>query len=119
MPSSLPEQNNVYGHLQCAHGLSEPAKVLRYRLGLGEDQVHLQKSQFDGSQRLHICSERADFEIYRAREENAYLFSGAVAGTEQEVCDFVRELHAILDQNGYPARFEIYNPSYQCIAEFP
>ncbi|WP_289535851.1 hypothetical protein [Pseudomonas sp. SO81] len=114
----IPESNNVYGLLTCPESLEEPARVLRQTLALGSDDVVVKKSQFDGAQSLVFSAAQADFKAYGATEEGEYLFNGAVAGTAEEVCLFVQELHSALTQAGYRIRFEVYDAQQNCIAEF-
>jgi hypothetical protein len=112
-----PSYNNVYGFFLCPRSLEEVAKVLTYRLGLNAESISVKKSQFDGTQNMRILSARADFEAYRTKEENEYLLNGSVAGTAQEVYRYTQELHQILNQSGYPSRFEIYDEDYNCIGK--
>jgi hypothetical protein len=112
-----PSYNNVYGLFSCPHSLEEVAKVLTYRLGLNAASISVRKSQFDGTQKMHILSARADFEAYKLKGENEYLLSGSVAGTAQEVYCYTQELQRVLNQSGYPSRFEIYDEDYNCIGE--
>jgi hypothetical protein len=114
----IPDYNNVYGYFFCSHNLEKVAKILMYRLSLNTENISVKKSQFDGTQKMRILSDRAEFEVDKAKEENKYLFNGAVAGSEEKVYHYTQELYKILNESGYPSAFEIYDEDYNCIAEF-
>ena len=113
----IPDYNNVYGCFVCSDNLEKVAKILMSRLNLSAESISVKKSQFDGTQKMRISSEKAEFEAYRANKENEYLFNGAVAGTEKEVYHYTKGLQKILNQSGYASRFEIYDEDDNCIGE--
>ena len=113
----IPGYNNVYGYFLCPYSLENVAKILVYRLNLRAENISVKKSQFDGTQKMRILSEIAEFEAYQSKGKNEYFFNGAVAGTAQEVYRYVQEIQMILNQSGYSARFEIYDEAHNCVEE--
>ena len=115
----LPDRNNVYGLIACNQRLPELAKLLRDFLSVGDEEAHLKTSQFDGTQKLLLRTEKVEFDAYpTGQAPGEFLFNGAVAGDEHEVSTFVEELHRLLKNHGFQPRLEVYDDKRQCIAEF-
>jgi|JI102314DRNA_FD_contig_51_4755249_length_434_multi_1_in_0_out_0_1 hypothetical protein len=114
----IPEFNNVYGLILCDGRVHELAQLLRIFLDVGECEVRVKTSQFDGEETLRVSTETADFDLYLADADRKFLFNGAVAGDTEQVCDFIIRLYAALQDGGFQASLEVYDDNNNCIAEF-
>lgn len=115
----LPDHNNVYGLLACDQRIDELAQLLRDFLSVGEQEVQIKTSQFDGTQKLLLRTDQIEFDAYPTGESpGEFLFNGAVAGNAHEIYTFVEEIHRILRAHGFRPKFEVYDDEGKCIAEF-
>ncbi|MBD1825157.1 hypothetical protein H6F51_22070 [Cyanobacteria bacterium FACHB-DQ100] len=96
----LPSPYNVYGFLFLNTAIEKVAEVLRSRLGLTEAQVYIYKSQFDGSEILHINTEAFEFEARKATQGDSWLFNGSVAGDRDEVLSVLQTVSNPLRWSG-------------------
>lgn len=109
---TIPINNNVYGTFICNHSLDNLADSLKYRMKLNDDQIWIKKSALDGTQTLKIKASSFEFESTKTKNYDEYFFNGAVAGTNDQVIELVRELHKYLQQAGYKAKFEVYDEQF-------
>ncbi len=92
---------------------------MRDFLCIGEDEVDIKTSQFNGTQKLLLRTEMIEFDVYQTEGvPGALLFNGAVAGDEHEICALVEEVYHLLKQHGFQPRLEAYDDERKCIAEF-
>jgi hypothetical protein len=119
--NELPSLNNVYGSIFSMTGLEKIAEILRNYLGLSKTEVYVYKGQFDGSQTLYIRTEKYEFEFEprTGREENTWHITGSVMGDRSEILNILQYLFEPLRRNGFGSKFEIYDRSFNCIAEYP
>jgi hypothetical protein len=114
----IPEDNNVYGFLECVGRIEELTELVRNHLALTASEIWLKRSQFDGAETIIIRSKKADFNAYKGMADGELLFNGSVAGNDQEVQRFVQELHRALTTAGFRPRFEIYDENKNCLGQF-
>jgi hypothetical protein len=114
----MPGHNNVYGLLKCDARIAELAEIVRIHMSLADSEIEIKKSQFDGAETIIICSKNADFTAYRGATDGELLFNGVVAGNDQEVWGFVKELHRTLAAADFRPRFEIYGEDNTFLAYF-
>ncbi len=112
----LPHTNNVYGYFTSNKSLVDLEKTLAIRLP--SLSIQLEKSNFDGTQKIKIENQNLEFESNKYNNKGVYSFNGAVAGNANEVIETVQELYSILRQYNYEPEFEIYNGQFECIHEF-
>lgn len=117
--NDLPITNNVYGFLYSKIGLKDAATVLRNYLGLSEKQAYIYKSQYDGDETLKIRTEAYEFETQSLKEEDTWLFNGAVAGDIDSIKATLKEICDPLKFKGYEANFEIYDENFEFIFKYP
>ena len=111
-----PHTNNVYGYFTSNESLLELEKILRIRLPTLS--VVVEKSSFDGTQKIKLQNQDLEFESNKFNNEGVYSFNGAVSGTPKEVQEKVEKLFLILRKNNNEPKFEIYNNQFKCIHEF-
>lgn len=110
----IPELNNVYGLIDCSGRMKEFAATLqRFR----DADVWLKVSNFDGTESIRMEISDATFQAY-GDHQSEFLFNGAVAGEEEMVCEFTRELHSLLRLAGFNVWFEIYDRNRAPLATF-
>lgn len=119
MMNELPSPYNVYGFIFSTTGLEKIAEILRNYLGLSQAEVYIYQSQFDGSQALYIKTVRYEFETRTTKEENTWHINGSVTGDRSEISNILQYLFEPLRRNGFGSKFEIYDRSFNCIAEYP
>jgi hypothetical protein len=114
----LPDRNNVYGLLIGANRLSELASLLQHELDVGDLDIGVKVSQFDGTETLSLNAEFLEFKAYPTGSGGEVLFNGAVAGDSSEVCAFVEKLYEILRENDFWPTLEVYDENRKCVAEY-
>jgi hypothetical protein len=119
--NELPSPYNVYGSIFSNTGLVKIAEILRNYLGLSKTEVHICKSQVDGSQTLYIITAEYEFEFENrtGREENTWHITGSIAGDRAEILNMLKYLFEPLRRNRFESKFEIYDREFNCIAKYP
>ncbi len=115
----LPPCNNVYGFLYASNSLERVAEVIRSRLGFTKTEVYVYKSQFDGSEELHIKTEGYEFDVRKAQTQDTWLIDGCVAGDGAEIVTVLKLLSSHLHWAGYTTKFEIYDEQFNWVADYP
>jgi hypothetical protein len=76
---------------------------------VGEGRVAIKRSQFSGAETFCLRSESAYFQTDRLGDGVQHLFSGGVAGSVEEVVDFVPALSEALRRSGIEHSVEVYD----------
>jgi len=114
----LPSGNNVYGYLYSKIGLIPVAKVLRTYLGATQNQVFVDKSQFDGKETLKIRLKTCELET-QSLDKDKWLFNGAVAGDPDSIRVTLQTLSDPLRSAGFDTSFEIYDQNCDLVFYYP
>ena len=117
--AQLPPVSNVFGYLHSNVGLQPIAFTLRSRLGLTATQVWVTRSSFDGTETLRMETLTCRLETRTAQSPDMWLFNGAVAGAPDEICESLLPIVQNLRWSGFSATFEIYDDTFQLVAECP
>lgn len=117
--ADLPLSNNIYGYLYSKTGLQDVAKILKDYLGLSEKQIYIYSSQFNGNETLKIKTETYEFETQSLKEEDKWLFNGAVAGDINSIKATLKTLSDPLRHRGYETSFEIYDENFEFLSNYP
>lgn len=116
MVAGLPNYNNVYGHVVTPSGLETVLEAVRGVEGVSVAFIHV--SSYNGAESLILESELIDFRS-EPLEAGQHLLNGGVAGTIQEVIDFVSKLSRALFDAEIEHNFEVYDEGQQLITEIP
>ncbi|WP_144395624.1 hypothetical protein [Pleionea sediminis] len=114
----MPNTNNVYGYFTSRSNLEKLASIFKRRLSDHNVNIVVNKSHYDGTQSIQLNGDKIEFDSTLFNNEGRYSFNGAVAGSESEIYEVVNEIFTILKEHKFKPVFEVYNESFECIAEF-
>lgn len=115
----IPPVSNVFGYLHSRVGLRAIAATLCSKLGLTEEQVRLRRGSSDGTETLLLETAACSLETRAAQRADTWSFSGAVAGTPEEIFETLSPLVQVLTHAGFNASFEIYDADFRFVGECP
>lgn len=115
--NSVPKRDNVYGHVIVPGGIQCALKVVR-RL-IGKDKARIRFSGYDGASTLLFSSDKCDFESTSLGDGKEHLLNGGVAGTIEEVAEFVKQLSESLSDAKIEHEFEVYDESGNFVVKIP
>jgi hypothetical protein len=117
--AGLPAASNVFGYLGSSIGLGPVAAALCSRLGMSPDEVKVYRSGFNGAETLRVETSSCSLEAHPAQLADTWHFNGAVAGAPHEIFATLLPIALQLTWAGFSARFEIYDESFEFVAECP
>lgn len=103
----VPRTNNVYGQVIAPGGLRPVLVAVEALLGPG--CASLFQTRAAGTETLRIRTDTADFESLPMPGGMEHLLNGAVAGTPEQVVQFVRTLSAALSDAKVEHSFEVHD----------
>lgn len=114
---SLPDGNNVYGHVVAPKGMQPVLNAVQRFVG--KDRAYIYVSGYNGASTLHISTDECDFESTPLDDGFRHLLNGGVAGSVDEVTEFVEKLSKHLSDAQIEHGFEVYDESRNLAAEIP
>jgi hypothetical protein len=117
--AELPSVSNVFGYLHSTLGLQPIGSVLCSRLGLPAEELWIERGSLDGAETLRMETLNCSLETRPARTPDTWSFSGAVAGTPDEIFTTLLPIVQNLSWAGFAATFEIYDATFQLVGKCP
>jgi hypothetical protein len=117
--AQLPPVSNVFGYLRSNVGLRPIASTLCSRLGLTVAEIWVERSSIDDIETLHLETLNCSLETSPARAPDTWSFTGAVAGTPEEIFGTLLPIVQNLGWAGFSATFEIYDATFQFAGQCP
>lgn len=114
---TVPEGNNVYGHIVSPDGLQPILQVARRLVGDGRASIY--KSQFNGAETLRFTTETVDFESAPLEQSGRHLLNGGIAGDSSEIVSFVEAMSRLLQETGIEHSFEVYDAEKNLLRTLP